>query len=112
MTNKNVLPFRVCVDGVLDNTISYPTEKLAGDAAQVRFDAGGCNCVWVEPDWFRVLADLAAAGVSNADVAFKLNIAPSTVEYTKAGGAPRHSYGQQLLALHRKYGASYQRLAA
>jgi hypothetical protein len=53
-------------------------------------------------DWFKVLAELQAAGFSNADAARALGVADTTVRNWKYGIEPIHSKGQALLELHRK----------
>lgn len=50
-------------------------------------------------DWFRVLADLAHAGISTRAVSRRLEVAKSTVLGWKQGNEPRHSDGEQLLEL-------------
>jgi hypothetical protein len=51
-------------------------------------------------DWFRVLADLQyVAKIPNADVALRVNVAPSTVRGWKSGSEPRYDDGERLLSL-------------
>lgn len=51
-------------------------------------------------DCFRLLAELAAAGVNNAAVARKLGKRRSTITRWKAGSEPSYSMGCSLVALH------------
>ena len=51
-------------------------------------------------DWFRVLGELDAAGMSNARVADLLGVAKNTVYGWKMGADPTHALGETLLALH------------
>ncbi|MDB5806266.1 MAG: hypothetical protein JWN73_3588 [Betaproteobacteria bacterium] len=53
-------------------------------------------------DWFRILAELQAAGFSNADVARALGLSGSTIRNWKYGIEPIHSKGCALLELHRR----------
>ncbi len=52
-------------------------------------------------DWFRLLADLAYAGHSNAFVARACEIPSSTLQYLKEGGCPTHDNGQALVAFYQ-----------
>jgi hypothetical protein len=52
-------------------------------------------------DWFRILADLERAGVSNRQAAFSIQRDPATLYRWKMGDSePGHSDGQKLLHLH------------
>lgn len=53
--------------------------------------------------WLDVLNDLKIAGIGAARVALLLGAESSTVRQWRVGHEPRHSYGQALLALHRRY---------
>ena len=53
-------------------------------------------------DWFRILAELQAAGFSNAEVARVLRLSDSTIRNWKYGIEPIHSRGEALLELHAK----------
>lgn len=53
-------------------------------------------------DWFRILADLQAAGFSNADVARALKLRDTTIRNWKYGIEPLHSKGEALLDLHAR----------
>jgi len=53
-------------------------------------------------DWFRILAELQAAGFSNADVARALKLSDSTIRNWKYGIEPIHSKGEALLELHER----------
>lgn len=50
-------------------------------------------------DWFRVLADLQYLGLTNLDVATRLDIPRRTVGGWKNGQEPRHVDGDALLEL-------------
>jgi transposase-like protein len=51
-------------------------------------------------DCFRLLQEMAEAGVSNKEVARRLGKPPSTIEGWKAGAQPSWSEGQRLLQIH------------
>lgn len=51
-------------------------------------------------DGFRLLTEMAAAGVNNAEVARRLGIQRSTVMRWKAGSEPCWSTGERLRLLH------------
>ena len=53
-------------------------------------------------NWFRLLADLNHAGVTNQDVAEILGVAKNSVYGWKMGADPGHSLGEALLKLHRR----------
>lgn len=49
---------------------------------------------------FRLLAELQAAGVNNAEVARRLGVTGSTVQRWKDGSEPGYSAGKRLIDLH------------
>lgn len=53
-------------------------------------------------DWFRILSDLQALGLKNADVARALRLRDSTIRNWKYGKEPTHARGEALLALHAR----------
>ncbi|HEY4373023.1 MAG TPA: hypothetical protein VGN52_13925 [Burkholderiales bacterium] len=53
-------------------------------------------------DWFRILSELQALGLTNADVARALRLRDSTIRNWKYGKEPTHARGQALLALHAR----------
>lgn len=50
-------------------------------------------------DWFRVLADLQRAGISQSDVSRMLGVWQSTVARWAEGNEPRHCHGEFVLEL-------------
>lgn len=54
-------------------------------------------------DWVQVLEDLHLAGITGYRVAALLGMEWSTVQGWLRGQEPRHSTGQALLELHRRY---------
>jgi len=53
-------------------------------------------------DWFRVLADLKHARVSNLETARRLGVAPATVWGWRMGSEPNYHDGEALIALWRQ----------
>ena len=51
-------------------------------------------------DWFRVLADLTAAGVNNAEAARRIDVSRYKIIRWKNGGEVEHDEGAALLRLH------------
>lgn len=56
----------------------------------------------VKTDWFRILLDMQAAGITMAYIARALSLADSTVRNWKYGNEPLHSKGEALLVMHRR----------
>lgn len=54
-------------------------------------------------DWFQILRDLSAAGVSMASVARKCNRNPSAVVAWADGGDPKEQDARVVLALYAKH---------
>ena len=54
-------------------------------------------------DWFRILRDLSAAGVSYANVASKCNRNASTVRQWAEGADPKETDARIVLALYAKH---------
>lgn len=51
-------------------------------------------------DCARMLTELGSAGISNAEVARRLGVMPSTVQRWKSGSEPGYSMGVRLIDLH------------
>ena len=51
-------------------------------------------------DWFQVITQLEAQGVTLRSQANTVGVAPGTVYYWKTGGEPRHYTGAKLLDLY------------
>lgn len=54
-------------------------------------------------NWFQILDELKRAGISNAEVARRLNVTPPAVDRWKSGGEPSHYYGELILALYKRH---------
>lgn len=54
-------------------------------------------------DWFQILRDLMAAGISMADVARKCNRDPGAVKHWSTGGDPKESDARIVLHLYAKH---------
>jgi hypothetical protein len=54
-------------------------------------------------DWFRILRDLAAVGVSAAKIARKCNRSPSSVQGWADGGDPKDTDARIVLALYARH---------
>lgn len=54
-------------------------------------------------DWFRILRDLMAAGVSYAQIARKVNRNPDTVRKWANGSEPKESDARVVLGLYAKH---------
>jgi hypothetical protein len=52
----------------------------------------------IRVDWFRVLADLKAHGVSLRGIRRQIQIPETTLNYYKQGGEPKHANGEVLIA--------------
>lgn len=59
---------------------------------------------FISKDWFRILADLDRAGISNAEIARRLNVPRSTVTHWKRPNVePSYHYGNLLITLHAQH---------
>ena len=55
-------------------------------------------------DWFRVLAELERAGISNAEVARRVNVPRWKVYDWKMGeGEPTYSHGLQIVTIYHSF---------
>lgn len=54
-------------------------------------------------NWFRILAELDKADISNADVARRLNVPRWKVHDWKMGAEPTYFDGDRLVTLHAKF---------
>jgi len=60
-------------------------------------------------DWFRILVELRAHGLTDTDIARALRVRDSTVRNWKYGAEPMHSRGEALLALQQELRRRQQR---